>query len=525
MTTTPSQPSGPVSSAAGPTILLPKSGNQALGLARYCLAFLDPVGGPSIGRATLQRVEQFHLDSVGCGVSALAHRANAPTVLRWEALGTAPVLGSRGGICFGAGRPCAVEKAVAANASAVREWDSNGTNFGYDPVAGRTAGEFGHNDFYPVAVAAAREAGLDGDSTLRVMLLIDEIRGRLAEVFALRKYAIDHVHHGAVACAAAYTAALGGSVEQIESAIGMVVAHYVPFRAIRAGHQLSDSKGASAALAAEAAVMCGRRALAGFLGPQDVFRNPLAIYRLNRPCPDGESPFDLELGLGGDAFAIHAMHFKLGLYEHQSAGAIQAIVDACRSRPALARDLDQIERIRVRIYEPAHSIIADPAKRTPTTRQSADHSLPFILAKTLLKAHEAAVAGQPADWESLMLLPEDYSAAAIAAADIRGLIDRIEIEHGGPEYDALYPEGIPTSVAIEHASLGALDGGLVRYPLGHARSDAARTAAVVALKFDRLVAGAVDDARRLRERLRVAGRSPDEIAELYAFPIHGCDPG
>jgi 2-methylcitrate dehydratase len=126
-----------------------------------------------------------------------------------------------------------VEKAVAANASAVREWDSNGTNFGYDAAKNRTAGEFGHNDFYPVALAAAREAGLDGDATLRLMLLIDEIRGRLAEVFALRKYAIDHVHHGAVASAAAYAAALGGTEDQIESAIGMAVAHYVPFRATR----------------------------------------------------------------------------------------------------------------------------------------------------------------------------------------------------------------------------------------------------------------------------------------------------
>ena len=89
------------------------------------------------------------------------------------------------------------------------------------------------------------------------MLLIDEIRGRLAEVFPLRTYAIDHVHHGAVACAAAVTAALGGSVSQIESAIGLVVAHYVPFRAIRAGKQLSDSKGSSAAFAAETAVLRG----------------------------------------------------------------------------------------------------------------------------------------------------------------------------------------------------------------------------------------------------------------------------
>jgi len=124
-----------------------------------------------------------------------------------------------------------------------------------------------------------------------------------------------------------------------------------------------------------------------------------------------------------------------------------------------------------------------------------------------------------------MLLPDDYSDAAIGDADVRRLIDRITIEHGGDEYDALYPDGIPTGVEIDHDSLGRLGGGLVRYPLGHARSDAGRTAAVVALKFDRLVAGAVDDPARLRERLRVAGRSPEEIAELYAFPIHGCDPG
>ncbi len=510
-------PHSPAPSPQGTSVLLPRSTNQARGLARYCLDFL---GRPKpIGPATLALLERFHLDSVGCGVSAIAHGANAPTVLRREALAAPPAAGSRGGICFGDERPCAVEKAVAANASAVREWDSNGTNFGFDAAKGRTAGEFGHNDYYPVALAAAREAGLDGDATLRVMLLIDEIRGRLAEVFALRKYAIDHVHHGAVASAAAYAAALGGTEDQVESAIGMVVAHYVPFRAIRAGHQLSDSKGASAALAAEAAVKSAQRALAGFVGPRDVFRNPLAIYRLNEPGPAGESPFDLELGVGGDAFAIHAMHFKLGLYEHQSAGALQSLVDLFTAHPAIAGDLDAIRRIRVAIYEPAYSIIADPAKRTPTTRQSADHSLPYILAKTLLKARAAHARGEPLGWESLMLLPSDYSDAAIGDPEIARLIDRMEIVHGGREYDARYPEGIPTSVTVEHATLGPLGGALVAFPLGHARSDAAATAAVVDLKFARLVAGAVDDPQALRARMRLAGRSAADVASLYAFPI------
>ena len=512
----------------GSTRLLPADTNQARGLADYARDFLHHP--QPVGASTLGLLERFHVDSVGCGVSALARGANAPTVLRREALASAPAVGSRGAICFGARRPVAIEKGVAADASAVREWDSNGTNFGHDAAKGRTAGEFGHNDFYPVALAAAREAGLDGDQTLRVMLLIDEIRGRLAEVFPLRNYAIDHVHHGAVASAAACAAALGGDVDAIESAIGMVVAHYVPYRAIRAGHQLSDSKGASAALSAEVAVSAARRSLAGFIGPKDIFRNPLALYRRNVPCPDGQSPFDLELGLGGDAFAIHSMHFKLGLYEHQSAGALQALVDLFARCPGLAADPDGIRRVEVAIYEPAFSIIADPAKRTPTTRQSADHSLPYILARTLLKARAtaggAALAGGAAPgWNELMLLPDDYDAERIADPGIAALIGRMAIIHGGPNYDARYPDGIPTSVTIDHAAFGRLESGLVCHPLGHARSDQAATETLVDLKFDRLVAGAVEDPAALESRVRLAGKSVEDVAELYAFPIHGCDPG
>ena len=61
------------------TTLLPRTTNQARGLARYCRDFLS--APRPIGAATLARLEAFHLDSVGCGVSAIAADANAPTVL------------------------------------------------------------------------------------------------------------------------------------------------------------------------------------------------------------------------------------------------------------------------------------------------------------------------------------------------------------------------------------------------------------------------------------------------------------
>jgi 2-methylcitrate dehydratase len=72
---------------------------------------------------------------------------------------------------------------------------------------------------------------------------------------------------------------VGATPIQIEHAIGMFVAHYIPWRAIRAGKQLSDSKGASAAISTEAAIMCIKRSMRGFVGPKDIFRNPEAIFR------------------------------------------------------------------------------------------------------------------------------------------------------------------------------------------------------------------------------------------------------
>merc|ERR1719399_2719017 len=176
------------------------------------------------------------------------------------------------------------------------------------------------------------------------MIAVDEIRGRLAEVFSLKSYKIDHVVHGAVA-----------SAEEIESAIGMTIAHYIPFRAIRAGKQLSDSKGASAAISTEAAVLSMRRAMRGFVGPKDIFRNPEAIFRFFEPTTGtdkskeqvdialgnkvrwgvGPSPFNLVLSHSGSDFAVCGMHFKLGLYEHQSAGALEAIIAALVKNPDL----------------------------------------------------------------------------------------------------------------------------------------------------------------------------------------------
>ena len=311
------------------TTVLARDSNQAAGIAKFAIDFLHK-NTHRIDESVFEKINLFHTDSVLCGLSAIAMKTAAPTILRTEAikrfsLPNNPPSTLPGAYLFGFHKKVAPEKAIAANCAAVREWDSNGTVFGFNPkLASHQAGEFGHNDFYPVVIAAA-EAGrknLTFEKALKAMLCLDEIRGRLAEVFSLKSYKIDHVVHGAIASAAVYGAIMGASEKQIESAIGMTVAHYIPWRAIRAGHQLSDSKGASAALSTEAAIMSVHRAMMGFKGPADIFRNPEAIFRYFEPTARSESPFDLLLSHAGSDFAVMGMHFKLGLYEHQSAGAI-----------------------------------------------------------------------------------------------------------------------------------------------------------------------------------------------------------
>jgi 2-methylcitrate dehydratase len=511
--------------------------NQALGIGEYAVGFMSGTPGRrgEPDKSVLERTNLFHVDATICGLSALALGTNAPTILREEALtyraaprglGTlaAPrgrgVPGGRAGATvFGSDVDLVPEKAIVANAAAVREWDSNGTNFGYNPALGHTAGEFGHNDFYPVAVAAAQLMGRDGAYALKGMVLLDEIRGRLAEVFSLKTYKIDHVLHGAIASAATFGAMTGATPEEIESAIGMVVAHYVPFRAIRAGKQLSDSKGSSAAISTEAAVLAMQRSMRGFIGPKDIFRNPEAVFCLfGKPAKKGVSPFDLVFGRAGSDFAVMGMHFKLGLYEHQSAGALQALLNLLSKHPGLLADkrARRIASIKVVAYEPAFGIIGDPAKRDPRTRQSADHSMVYILATLLRKAIEL----QTSDWAKLMLSPFDYNERAVFNTFTREIMAKIEFAHGGDEYDRRYPEGIPSSVVITDDQGQQHDSGLVMFPTGHARNTTADLKGLLDHKFRLLGALATDDPAALVRRLSpLEKKSAAEVAQLNNFTI------
>lgn len=376
------------------------------------------------------------------------------------------------------------------------------------------------------------------------MLLSDEIRGRLAEVFSLKSYKIDHVVHGAIASAATYGAMMGATAPQIESAIGMVVAHYIPFRAIRAGKQLSDSKGASAAISTEAAIMCVKRSMAGFMGPRDIFRNPEAIFRFFEPTSGvdankdliditlgnkvrwgpGDSPFNIVLSHSGSDFAVMGMHFKLGLYEHQSAGAIEGIKRIFYENPEILSADDDIEQIEITSYEPAFGIIGDPAKLTPTTRQSADHSMVYIISRLIKKAKEIGPDAFPDNefdtWKTLMLDPFDYGADSMDDEVTRGYMQKFKFVHGGEKYDNDYPDGIPTSLTVHTKSGKSFESGYVMYPPGHARNTSMDLPAILAAKNELLGKIAVEDVASCVGMLdRIESLSAEEMLEIYNHPF------
>ena len=233
----------------------------------------------------------------------------------------------------------------------------------------------------------------------------------------------------------------------------------------------------------------------------DIFRNPDSLFCYFEPPKEkGTSPFDLVLTHSGEDFAVMGMHFKLGLYEHQSAGAIQGLMDLLCQHPSILKAEDTIRSIVIKAYQPAFGIIGmpfyriekkfdipflgDPAKRHPTTRQSADHSvyLPpsyfhfwifmiflrkmvYIIATLLRKAIESKFVGSgEAAWCELMLTPHDYSKEAISNPHTQALMDKIIFVHGGKEYDDKYPEGKCIAQHTPHSITQHTTQHTLRYP-------------------------------------------------------------
>merc|ERR1712203_1156049 len=184
---------------------------------------------------------------------------------------------------------------------------------------------------------------------------------------------------------------------------------------------------------------------------------------------------------------------------------------------------DAIEGINIVAYEPAFGIIGDPAKKDPKTRQSADHSMAFIVSRILVKAMEAGKVPSAMDaaWMDLMLSPYDYGKDALYESKTRAMMSKISFSHGGPEYDAKYPDGIPTQIDITMKGGKKISSGEVMYPSGHARNTSADLRKILAHK-NRLLGDIVFSDRStvdayVKRLVDMKSASAADVAGLYDF--------
>jgi 2-methylcitrate dehydratase len=147
----------------------------------------------------------------------------------------------------------------------------------------------------------------------------------------------------------------------------------------------------------------------------------------------------------------------------------------------------------------------------------------YIIATLLRKAFEkkeTIIADHDIDevWKALMLNPMDYSKSAIANEQTRRIMEKIEFQHGGPDYDSKYPEGIPTSIEIKTKAGKTLDSGLVMFPGGHSQNTTVFLNEILLHKFKLLGKLALDqqELKRFIVSLNNIGEMPnEELDDIY----------
>ena len=125
-------------------------------------------------------------------------------------------------------------------------------------------------------------------------------------------------------------------------------------------------------------------------------------------------------------------------------------------------------------------------------------------------------------WKKLMLTPFDYGKTAINDKNTRNLMSKIEFEHGGKEYDALYPDGIPTSMELTLADGKHFATEMIMYPPGHARNTTSDLHGILHYKFAHMGGMALDKAplETLIAKLdSLNGMSSEDLLSLYNVDI------
>jgi 2-methylcitrate dehydratase len=291
----------------------------------------------------------------------------------------------------------------------------------------------------PAVLAAGDVTGADGPAAITAIVLAYEIYGGLFQAACMRDRGLDHVFYTAVASAVGAARILGLDRTRIAHAVTLAVTPNIALHATRRG-ELSMWKGVAAGNSARNGMFAALLAARGMTGPDQAIDGSHGLRELL-------GNFELgEFGGNGRPYQLPRSDLKYFLTEFHSQSPIAAAIELRRQVA-----VEDIEAVTVHTYWFAWSEIgSEPEKWHPTTRESADHSLPYILAAVL-------VDGRFSD--------DIFSRARIRDRRIHDLADRIAVKED-KEYSRQFPSKIPCRIEIR-TKLGKHLVSHVDYPRGH----------------------------------------------------------
>ena len=273
------------------------------------------------------------------------------------------------------------------------------------------------SDNIPPILAMGYATDTDGNSAMKAISVAYDVVGALADAVSIRDRGWDHVTYISISAASGLGLLMSLNEVAFENCISLALNNSVSMRQTRAG-ELSMWKGCTASDASRNAVFAALLASNGFTGPSPIFTGEMGFFR------QVSGDFTLNLTSGK---VLRTMIKNFPVEYH----AMSAAELALQLRGQMKGN---IRKIDVETFEVAHKIIIkDPEKLRPKTRETADHSMPYIVAYTL-------VHGAPN--------PSSYDDVFLHDQKILDLIDRSSYTVT-ERFNSMYPEYLPVKISVE----------------------------------------------------------------------------
>jgi 2-methylcitrate dehydratase len=388
------------------------------------------------------------IDSLATAVGAMD--ADAFHIARTCAL---RVQGTPGAGLFGGGRS-SVEWATFVNGLLIRYLDFNDTYLSLEPAH--------PSDNLAAVLAVGEAAGATGKDLITAAVIAYEVQCRLCDAASLRKFGVDHVTYGAISSCVAACKLLGLDVERTRHALGIAGVSNVALRQTRAG-EMSMWKGCAFANAARNGAFAALLAAEGMTGPAPIFEGELGLMRLVLRTDFTVAPMGGEDGRGD--YMLPKTYIKFWPVEYHAQSAVDAVLQL---RPEVG-DWRRVTAIDIHTFDAAVDIIGkDPEKYRPTTRETADHSMPFCVAVALMEGD---------------VTRSTFDDAHLANKDLLALTNKVKLYRDASCNDR-YPRGIPNRITVTRDD-GKQFIKEVEFPRGHAGNP--MTDAEVERKFRTMV--------------------------------------